>query len=545
MIKNGKYFVAPQQSTDNFKLVFARLAAEGAGRPVDHKGFPDGSWTPETLTQAITELEGNKAGIELRTVQVWFQDNLNGISADNIRWLARIFGCDDPELTSQWQASLSGAKDRLTMERRAKRDVERADFQQDPEQDKANTFVKSDKIDKISVAQTAVAGSKRSRNTLAEHVEWAISGARSINLIVIYWLVFCGLGFLNSILGTLSVTYNPTPELTKQVGFIWAPTLTALPLVALPLYIFFTSNLITYWRRVGRLKCISGGEGLVTPRNNEVWLTKVNDFSFSFWSILSFCVLFVWCFQVFFIYLPAYMSGDPSGVQIDRFLVTLVRPDIISIPEAIALTAIGFLYSASYIAIFMFGLLFIVIIVLDYHDICRTLELEDKTADRIQVLNEGRKIIWGSFRISLLGLWLALLLKLQVSYLSSDSTDFLTWMATDALSVFGATLLKNGWLDNTSITHFTTFLMVVVTVSVFLFSTAKTKAVFQHAQQSVENVRPGGRLEPFAMIVVIALVSATMMLVGRFDGFSLLVVASVVGSMQVLFGPKLHTFLGG
>tara|TARA_R110002072_G_scaffold246837_1_gene406105 strand:+ start:296 stop:1015 length:720 start_codon:yes stop_codon:yes gene_type:complete len=239
------------------------------------------------------------------------------------------------------------------------------------------------------------------------------------------------------------------------------------------------------------------------------------------------------------------MSGDPSGVQIDRFLVTLVRPDIISIPEAIALTAIGFLYSASYIAIFMFGLLFIVIIVLDYHDICRTLELEDKTADRIQVLNEGRKIIWGSFRISLLGLWLALLLKLQVSYLSSDSTDFLTWMATDALSVFGATLLKNGWLDNTSITHFTTFLMVVVTVSVFLFSTAKTKAVFQHAQQSVENVRPGGRLEPFAMIVVIALVSATMMLVGRFDGFSLLVVASVVGSMQVLFGPKLHTFLGG
>jgi len=76
--KNGKFFVAPQTSDDDFKELFSRIAAEGAGRPADNRGFADGPWTAETLTQAICELDGNVKGIELRTVQVWFQANDNG-----------------------------------------------------------------------------------------------------------------------------------------------------------------------------------------------------------------------------------------------------------------------------------------------------------------------------------------------------------------------------------------------------------------------------------------------------------------------------------
>lgn len=546
MIKNEKYFVAPQQNLENFKVLFARLATEGVGRPVDDDGFPDGPWTPETLTRAITELEANQTGIELRTVQVWFQDNMNGISAENIKWLARIFGCNDPESSSQWQAALSAAKERLTLERRAKRSASGLTSSEDPQQDQSTAGDRPHSPESDSISSPIAAQPKRAPRTLAERVEWTLSGSGSINLIVIYWLSFCALGFMNSILGTLSVTYKPTPELSKQVGFIWAPTLTILPLIALPLYILFVSNLITYWRRVGRAKCLSdgGSEPALSPKS-EVWFVKVNDFSFSFWSIVSFCVLFVCSFQLLFIYLPAFLTGDANGVQIDRFLVTLVRPDVISIPEAIMLTAIGYLYTASYIAVFMFGLLFIVIIVLDYHDICRTLELEDRTVDRLHIQNEGRNIIWGSFRVAVLGLWLALLIKLQISYLSSDSKDFVTWLITDALSVFGATSVKNGWLDNTSITNFTTFLMVVVTVTVFLFSSLKTKDVFLLTPHNGPERRFWSDLELITMLLVVTLVSVTLMLVGRSEGFSLLVVASIAGSMHVLAGPKLHTFLGG
>lgn len=106
LIKNNKFYVAPQRETANFKQVFARLAAAGAGRPVDADGFPDGPWTPEKLADAISAIDANTKGIEVRAVQVWFQDNDNGISNENIRWLARIFGCDDPEATSVWQTEL-------------------------------------------------------------------------------------------------------------------------------------------------------------------------------------------------------------------------------------------------------------------------------------------------------------------------------------------------------------------------------------------------------------------------------------------------------
>ena len=101
LVKNGKFFVAPQHDGSNFKQLFARLAAEGVGRPADRNGSPDGPWTPELLTKAICAIEGNQKGIEIRSVQLWFQENDNGISRENIRWLARIFGCNDPEATSQ------------------------------------------------------------------------------------------------------------------------------------------------------------------------------------------------------------------------------------------------------------------------------------------------------------------------------------------------------------------------------------------------------------------------------------------------------------
>ena len=80
--------------------------------------FPQGPWTPILLAEAISKIEANREGIDLRTVQLWFQDNDKGVSADNIRWLARILGCDDPEATSAWQAALSAAQARLTTRRR-------------------------------------------------------------------------------------------------------------------------------------------------------------------------------------------------------------------------------------------------------------------------------------------------------------------------------------------------------------------------------------------------------------------------------------------
>ncbi|MDV4165797.1 hypothetical protein R1538_32380, partial [Rhizobium leguminosarum] len=118
MPKNGKLFLSPPKDGSDFKELFKQLTAAGAGRPLGSDGFPAGPWTPELLAEAISQIDSNRTGVDLRTVQLWFQENEKGISTTNIRWLARVFGCDDPVATSEWQMELSAAQSRLTAKRR-------------------------------------------------------------------------------------------------------------------------------------------------------------------------------------------------------------------------------------------------------------------------------------------------------------------------------------------------------------------------------------------------------------------------------------------
>ncbi len=348
---------------------------------------------------------------------------------------------------------------------------------------------------------------------------------------------------MNYVLGTLSVTYSPQEGLDKQVGFIWAPTLTILPLIVLPTFIFFISNLNTYWRRVGRSKCISDRAMSINSKSNAAWYARVNDFSFSFWAIVLFCFLFVFGFQWAGIYLPAYLSGDTNGVQIDRYLVTLDRPDVISTPQAMILSAVGYMYTASYIVIFMLGLLFCLIITLDYEDICTTSELESAAIDRSQVRHEGKKIVWAVFRVVVFALWLAILVKLQITYLQTDSKNFVSWLRTDAAAVLDASVTPNGWLENSSISHFTTFMMMVVSVTIFFVCALKMNRIFKKmALNDSDHLFTRDKLVITSMFMLIILLSVNLVLVGRINGFSLVLAASAVASVYVLAGPKLRTF---
>ena len=206
MFKNGKFFLPPPNDGSDFKELFKRLVAAGAGRPADMDGFPAGPWTPELLAEAISQIASNPIGVDLRTVQLWFQENDKGVSTANIRWLARIFGCDDPVATSEWQMELAAAQSRLSAKRQ---EVRRGGSAVAPKIQDMPRNLPSDDGSEISSAPAGdaeVNGPPIRRSSLAAKSEALFSHGSPLNLPTTVFAGFTALGFLSYILGIHNVS---------------------------------------------------------------------------------------------------------------------------------------------------------------------------------------------------------------------------------------------------------------------------------------------------------------------------------------------------
>lgn len=228
-----------------------KSAAQGAGRPVDQHEVADGPWTPDTLADAITAIDTNKDGIDVRTVQVWFQANDNGISDKNIHWLARIFGCNDPIATSRWQYELKAAKNRPAIERRARRNgAARSDEYADG-RDRGLVTGASDRAHSPA-APFRERGLEQKKVSLATRAESLFLNGAPFGMVVTMWASVAVLLYLGYLLGAHDVSYSPIQNVEKQVGLFWSPNWLLDKLIWLPLIVFTVSNLITSWREQWR-----------------------------------------------------------------------------------------------------------------------------------------------------------------------------------------------------------------------------------------------------------------------------------------------------
>lgn len=107
---NKKYFRNPPKSNLDLKQILQFAVAQGIGRPIVADGFADKAWSSEMLAEAVSLIETNPTGVETRTVQHWLQNNNAAISHANLRWLARIFGCNDPDCVAIWLDALIEGK---------------------------------------------------------------------------------------------------------------------------------------------------------------------------------------------------------------------------------------------------------------------------------------------------------------------------------------------------------------------------------------------------------------------------------------------------
>lgn len=114
----------PPSGDFDFKELFQAAISARAGLSIVRAADTNSEWTPNLLAEAILAVDPNGRGVDVRTVQNWFQDNDKGISSENIVCLARVFGNGDPDAIAAWRKELRSASKRLASKRKARREIE-------------------------------------------------------------------------------------------------------------------------------------------------------------------------------------------------------------------------------------------------------------------------------------------------------------------------------------------------------------------------------------------------------------------------------------
>ncbi|MCQ0972051.1 hypothetical protein MLD63_16655 [Paracoccus sp. TK19116] len=500
-----------------------RLASAGAGRPVDASGFPQGPWTPDLLAEAITRIDMNQSGIELRTVQLWFQNNDKGISSDNIRWLARVFGCDDPEATSAWQAEISASQSRLVARRRLERQAtgEPADGALDTDILKARNVAAPPPFEGPGLR----APEETERRFSLPRISEEFVGHRSpLDLPASVFAGAVALGFISYFLGIHSVAYGREDGITKQVGFLWAPNWTFLFMIFMPLFFVFAGDLLAFWKSEGREKVLAACGG---AESDDGWANKVERSAYTYWAVLLICLGFAGLFQWVSIRLMPLMQGG-GPYPIDWGSLAIALPETYSVHQAIAFSGFAYLYMCLCFYLFFVGLILLYTLSYDLWEIERRSAVENREpqpdVDRVRY-----RIMRGIFRCTMCGLLIAICMKLQSVYLTTSAESIPDWLFRDAVSVLSGRGAADDRANYSSPTHYTSLLIALVAYVPFLHGIIRTGLGYQF------------NAPLWKMVAVGILLVTAYLLIGAFAGFSIVLGVSVLLAIYGLFDPAFGT----
>jgi hypothetical protein len=523
LIKNGKYFVLPEGNGTDFKALFKRLASAGAGRPVDKSGFPQGPWTPDRLAKAISQIDANQSGIELRTVQLWFQDNDTGISSESIRWLARVFGCDDPEATSAWQAELSASQSRLAARRRQERQATGNSPQNPPD---ANLRTARDDTTPPPIQAPQLQASKKSEKlfSLPRKSEAFFGHGSPLDLPASVFAGAVALGFFSYFLGIHSVKFDREDGVSKQVGFLWAPNWTVLFMVFMPLFFAFAGDLLVFWKTEGRAKVLATSGGAVSDVG---WVHKVEGSALTYWAVFLICLSFAGLFQWISVRLIPLLQGG-GQYAIDWGSLAIGRPEEYSVHQAIAFTGFAYLYMCLCFYLFFVGLILLYTLVHDLWEIERRSDFENRRPQP-DIVEIRHRIMRGIFRCTICGVLIAACMKLQSVYLITNAESILDWLFRDTLSVLSGQDAADERMPYSTPTQYTSLLIALSANVVFLYGLIRIGLGSQFNA-------PLGK-----MAAAVTLSGTAYILIGAFEGFSILLGVSVLLAIYGLFDPAFGT----
>lgn len=533
LIKRGKFYSPPPNDGKDIKQLFAYAVEKGIGQPVDDEGVPKNQWTPEALADAISMIDHPDASTNIRSVQYWFgTKNDRNISPSNCRWLARIFGCGDPDAISDWQTALLAAR-RLFIENRtadASRTIAEANEGEDIEAAGIRLDVGSPaEATKgfSSAAEIIQPPTARSKRRLSRRLEMLFADPIILSAVVWFWLT--GILFLTAMLDVLSVSYTTPDGISKQVGYLWSPSWIIHDLVLLPSFLMVVSGVINFWKNEARLLFLDARS---KRSAYEGWLEKVSSLSILHWVALAISVFFVFFLQWVGGYLFPILNDEMGDAAVSWVNIILARPDIMSVGSALALSGIYFVFAAIVFFFLNAGFAFLYAVWSDFADLYKNAKTMLSEHDDARMRFVGIKLVDHIFLGTVLALWISTSIKLYSMYISVNSKDILTWIYTDYRQLLGAADRHENIIVGYSLSQFSTIIFTSVIAGVFLYIYFNARTLFV-SHDYVFDSAPWGR-----WLSVIILLLVNYLCVGQVDGFSFLLLFSIVVTAYCVYAHR-------
>jgi len=223
--------------------------------------------------------------------------------------------------------------------------------------------------------------------------------------------------------------------------------------------------------------------------------------------------------------LPLINGG--GNYAMDWSKLTLARPEVISVPMTIVFTALAYVYMCICFYVFISGLILLHTVVHDLWKIRRESQSQPGMESEWEVNEVGKRVMRGVFQCTVLGILIAICMKAQSAYLTSNGTNIAAWLVGDMFSGFHMRNAVSNGSRYIIPTHYSSLLIAMSTCVVFFYGSIRLGAKRRR------------HFPIWRMSAIVGLLLTSYLLIDAFAGFSILLASGVLIAIYSLLDPGL------